>query len=82
MGGAESQESGKEALPEAEAASSIILAAHSTVAVLQPAEVQAANKFLKHLHDDIDPSKSKLADNLENIGHKVLGKVLHLQQHC
>ena len=82
MGGAESQESGKEALPEAEAASSIILAAHNTVAVLHPAEVQAANKFLKHLHDDIDPSKSKLADNLENIGHKVLGKVLHLQQHC
>ncbi|CAE7376115.1 unnamed protein product [Symbiodinium sp. CCMP2592] len=73
---AESQVSGK-----AEAASSIIPAARSTVAVLQPAELQAANKFVKQLHDDVDPSKSKLADSLENVGQRSLGKVSFLQQH-
>ena len=66
---------------EANAASSIIPVVRNTLAVLQPQEVQAAHKFVSGLYKEVDPSKNELADNLREIAQRVLGKVLHLQQH-
>ncbi|CAE7296578.1 unnamed protein product [Symbiodinium sp. CCMP2456] len=71
----------QEVSSEAKAASSIMPAARNTLPVLQHRQVQAAYKFVSELYKEVDPSKSELADNLTKTAQRVLGKVLHLQQH-
>ncbi|CAE7199294.1 unnamed protein product [Symbiodinium pilosum] len=58
-----------------------IPAASQTSTVLHAKRVQDANNFVNELYKGVDPSKNRLADNLHSIGRRVLGKVLHLQQH-
>ena len=43
--------------------------------------MQDAQSFIDGLYKGVDPSKTRLADDLQSIGQRVLGKVCHLQKH-
>ncbi|CAE7256432.1 unnamed protein product [Symbiodinium sp. CCMP2592] len=54
--------------------------AHSFHKVLQKSDVNDAQQFIEGLRGGVDPFKTDLAHSLQNVGHRVMGQFLQLQQ--